>query len=504
MDTMEQKQNALITVARAFYDRESFVQYDQRSMDRFVQLTPRRRKYLLPEAGNGQYIHFLDCSGYVSAVYLTAFGYELPSDLTWLMIDQMEPRCYQYELTHEETVADVQRVKEQVYAVLQPGDLITWQRVHGSGHVIMYLGDGMYTECTIPPNQKNSYNYEECKNQLYARGIWIHNLDRLFPVDEVMLAENPGLFKENVVRFAIHRPLEVAGEILPQTKIRMDKAKDLWCAVENSAPGLRQAYPGDTVEYTVVVRNVSDDEKTVAVTFKNPDGTSFVGKGSEELRLGAKEEKRITFTVFVDKDNIATMLDGPVVTVNELLVYAHPVLLGRKMTDVQWQTVKETALSEMQLGATAVEAAAKAYALLGIQMDALQKRYSWSCFCYHDAISGDVISRRPQKPFEDLVVYSGFGGKGVVTPEMAAGQYVRTTFISSQDLLPGDVLLCLEDGLGNVAYSAFYDGVRLAGCFEAGGGLRILAGEELKRFVDSLFGRFAFLLLRPSQGLRTE
>ena len=82
MDSLQEKQQALVTVAKAFYDRAQYTQYDQRSMDRLLQLTPRRRKRLPPEAGNSQYVHFLDCSGYTSAIYLTAFGYELPSDLT--------------------------------------------------------------------------------------------------------------------------------------------------------------------------------------------------------------------------------------------------------------------------------------------------------------------------------------------------------------------------------------------------------------------------------------
>ena len=112
-----------------------------------------------------------------------------------------------------------------------------------------------------------------------------------------------------------------------------------------------------------------------------------------------------------------------------------------------------------------------------------------------------MISRRPQKPFEDLAVYTGFGGKNVITPEMAAGSYVRTTFISAKDLLPGDVLLCLEDSFGDVAYSAFFDGEKMTGVFAPEGKTCEITGEELDRFMDSLFGRFAFLLLRPAQGL---
>ena len=313
--------------------------------------------------------------------------------------------------------------------------------------------------------------------------------------------ENPGLFHENIKRFSIHRPLEIMGDILPQAKLRMGKAKELWCAVENSAPGLHQAYPGGEVSYTVIVRNQNEDAREIAVTFAAPAGTVFDGKDNVEFTLQAGEEKRVTFTVTVEKNNTAIQLDGPVVTVNDLIVYAHPALLGRQMTDAQWKAVKEIATEAIAKGDTAVAAAAKAYAPLGIQMDPVQKHYSWGKFCYHDTPAGDVISRRPQKPFEDLAVYTGFGGKNVITPEMAAGSYVRTTFISTKDLLPGDVLLCLEDSFGDVSYSAFFDGESLVGVFEAEGQTRAIKGEELDRFIDSLFGRFAFLLLRPAQGL---
>ena len=59
----------------------------------------------------------------------------------------------------------------------------------------------------------------------------------------------------------------------------------------------------------------------------------------------------------------------------------------------------------------------------------------------------------------------------------------------------------MDDPFGDKAYSAFYDGRRLIGVFEADGQTRSIEGQELESFIDSLFGRFAFLHLRPSQGL---
>ncbi len=500
MDTMTQKQQAILTVAEAYYDRAPFVQYDQRSMDRLLQLTPRRRKYLPPESSNSQYIHFLDCSGFLSAVYLTAFGYELPSDLTWIMVDQLEPRIFYYELTHQETVEEIRSIQTQLRQLLQPGDLITYDRGVGGGHIVMYLGDGMYTDCTVPDGQNNSYNYIERKNQLYERAIWRKNLDRMLPVEEDQLYVGRSLFNPKFRRFSVHRPLEILGDILPQTKIRMTKAKDLWCAVENSAPGCQQAYPGQTVEYTVIVRNLGEEERNVTVCFENPAGTSFAGEKTLQVNVKAGEECRLPFVVTVNPSNQAIQLDRPQVTVNDLQIYAHPILLGRPMDCAAWQTIQETVLAEMECGATALAAASAAYGKFDIALNPEEKPYCRTHFSFHDSPAGDVLSRRPQKPFEDLAVYGAFGGKCVITPEMTVTQGVRMTHITRADLLPGDVLLCLDDGVGNCTYSAFFDGECLHGRFEPDEENHIIRDEELDRFIDSLFGRYAFLLLRPWQG----
>ena len=162
---MNIKQQAVLAVAKAFYDRGAYIQYDQRSMDRVLQLTPRRRKYLPPEAANSQYTQFLDCSGYVSAIYLQAFGYELPSDLTWLMIDQIKPRVFYYEFTHEETVQELLKLREEVCALLQPGDLITYDRGTDNGHVVMYLGaDPLNSLCVEMDTRYDLLKKAGCRN----------------------------------------------------------------------------------------------------------------------------------------------------------------------------------------------------------------------------------------------------------------------------------------------------------------------------------------------------
>ena len=497
------KQQVVLALARAYYDREQYVQYDQRSMDRVLELTPRRRKRLPPESANSQYIQFLDCSGFTSAVYLQAFGYDLPADLTWHMVDLLERRVYYYERTYEETPEQLDAIEKEVRELLQPGDLITYQRQVGSGHIVMYIGDNLYIDCTNPSGTPNSYNYTDNKNNIYDvhGGIWIRSLDRAFQREVEGQPPVRNLFHSSCTRFSVSRPLDVVGDPLPQALVRLKEARGLWCAVENSAPGCREAYPGGTVDYTVIVRNMYQPDKDITVTFAPPAGTKLQGEGKVEWNLAAGKEERLTFTVTVDEDNTAPWLESPAVTVNGLEVFAHPVLLGRKLPEAKMTQVLTDAKAAMAEGATAVEAASKAYGAQGIAMDPQEWHYANSHFFFHDSTNGDVLSRRPQKPFKDLAVYAAFGGRAVITPEMGSADGIRTTHITRSDLLPGDVLLCLGDGFGKSAFSSIFDGETLTGRFETGGETKTLTAEEADRFIDSLFGQHSFLLLRPSLGL---
>ena len=152
------KISIVLEVAKAFYNRGAYIQYDQRSMDRILQLTPRPRRLLPPEAATRDRTVYLDCSGFVNAVYYQSFGYELPTDLTWNMIDYLKPRILYYELTHKETNSDISAMEKKIRALIEPGDVITYDRGVGSGHTLMYIGDDKFIHCTAN-GRPDSYDY---------------------------------------------------------------------------------------------------------------------------------------------------------------------------------------------------------------------------------------------------------------------------------------------------------------------------------------------------------
>ena len=111
------KKEALLTCALAYFQRGTQVQYDQYSMDRVLRVTPRRRVKLPPEAATDQYTLYLDCSAFVQATYFEALSYSLPAKLTWHIIDYVKPRIYYYELTHEETAAQINKMEEETFVL---------------------------------------------------------------------------------------------------------------------------------------------------------------------------------------------------------------------------------------------------------------------------------------------------------------------------------------------------------------------------------------------------
>ena len=71
-------------------------------------------------------------------------------------------------------------------------------------------------------------------------------------------------------------------------------------------------------------------------------------------------------------------------------------------------------------------------------------------------------------------------------------------------LQPGDLILCADDALFTRSYAVLWTGKKLSGCFEYGAVASERSGKEAERWIDTLIGRFAFAVMRPSLGGRKE
>ena len=486
---MELKKQALFEVANAYFNRGNNIQYDQRCMDRNLITTPRRDKYVSPETATSQKTVFLDCSSFINIVFWETFGYEIPFELTWHMVDYFEPRVFLYERTYEETPEEIDEIKNKIKTTLQAGDVMTYDRFSGSGHTLLYLGDGKFMHCT-PNGRPNSYDYGEKKSREYEDGgLFIINRDE---------AIDKNIFESKTIkRIAIERPLDVMGEPTAKTMARLTTAKDLICGVEVSHAGGHHASKGEKITYSVIVHNNGKEDKEVAVSFEAPKGVVLIGDGKKEEKVSCGKELKLDFEATLETDE-EVFIEAPSVFVNGLLVVAPKVITGKAISSDKLAKVSENTLKGIKEGKSAVEAASASYKEVGISFSPLEKEHFHKCFYIHDTLSGDVLSRRAQIPTETMGVYSLFGGVAVITPEKIAYPHVRCNKTLRRDLMEGDIILLCDDNFGLTTYSSYYNGKTLIGRFEYDGEIKSIEGEELDIFIDSLLGQYSFVVLRPS------
>lgn len=246
---------ALLSAAEAFLARGDAIQYDQRSMDRVVQITPRRDKLAPPEAATVQHMLFLDCSSFVNAVYHTAFGRVLDADLTWHMAQMIQPCVFRWQFSHAETPEERRRISRETAALLRPGDLLVMDK-GSNGHVVL-IGDGVYYHCDQKGGEKG-YRYDTSQEAFTPGGaVYREPLAALLNSETSNQLDTCCVFDNTVQSFCVLRPLPRMGKPTPAVAARLKNAAALHCSVLSSHPGGRSAAPGETVTYTVHIRSGS-------------------------------------------------------------------------------------------------------------------------------------------------------------------------------------------------------------------------------------------------------
>jgi len=493
--TCEEKLNALFASADAYLARGKYIQYDQLSMDRAIRVTPRRRYVLPPEAATCQRRLYLDCATFVCAVFNNAFGYRLEADVTWNIRELVRDRVFYHEFTGEETDSEKAEIKAEFDAALKPGDAVVMSRTT-NGHIMLYKDENAYYHCTAVNCSGGSYDYANKRDNLNDCGSLCYGDPKLWTSLEP--EERRSIFNPAVKKVAIVRPLNYIDSMTQNIAARLTSARDLFFEVTVSHPGGRTAYVGDTVVYTLNIRNSRDSAAEVPVKFTAPHGTSLLSKPAVTLTVDAKSEASLDFEVRIDRCT-DIMLDSPALNASGLEVYAPPVLLGKNLSSDEADTVITAYKKAIESGTGVPAALSAAYNEIGIAFDENHELLMWKLFFRHDSLNGgEVFSRRVQQPDCDMAVYSYFGGASVITPEVSSDIYKRTVQLHMDDLQNGDIILCGDDHTNRTVYACMYTGEGFTGNFEAGGEIKTLCGDDAAAYLDSLMGRFAFVILRPS------
>ena len=498
------KTEALLAMAEAYFLRGEWLQYDQLSMDRVVRISPRRESFAPPEAASPSRRLHLDCSSFVWALYYATFGHMLEADLTWHMTDFLRPEVFYYEPTHQETPELLAGLKSRIAKLLEPGDIITYFRTTGTGHTMLYLGNRSIINCS-GYGVMSDYDYNNCHSN-YKKdhgAIYIEDLKTLLEGDNaddtlamgkegtVRIAPNYRnyLFAENIHRFSVHRPLDVVGDPLPDALKRTRETRFLVCSAEPELPAGRTAGMGEPVKYKITISNESDvSGRSVEVRFNE-----------ETQRFSIKAHETVT-AEFMLSGSEGEIL-SPCVTVNGMHVFCRELPCGRILTPEEAAQVcaaVTTAVAESVEGEAVAAAVFKTYRKLGAELHGDLRATLTRLFFRHDAITGDVLSRRMPDSRADGVARGLYGGKGVISPFSGSSFIDRTRDLRLSALMPGDIIITSEDALFTSCRGFFYTGKSVIGMFERGGKPEERSGEAAERFVESLFGCYVFAVLRPS------
>ena len=293
---MTDLQKAVVITAESYYLRGARAQYDQYNLTKKssggIQNVGRRLTGVkAPEDYTTQNNGYTDCSGFVYDLYLFALGMPITegerntkafctSSPHTILCEYPEKENFS-QLTEEELAAK----EKEFVETLQPGDIIVYRNAgNSSGHAMAYVGNGMMIH-----SSGSTYNFSTAKDRYESGGTYLYE-----SIESTLLAKGNRryLFDKHV--YIIMRPLnQFEGEIPYETQQRMNLMRGMIAEKISSHTYGQTANPGDTINYTIKIKNNSSVDKTLIITDTLSQYTTYVS--------GADKEKDgvLTWTVTV-------------------------------------------------------------------------------------------------------------------------------------------------------------------------------------------------------------
>ena len=326
----EERQQALVATAMAYFDKGHSIQYDGSTIVGTIKRADggktRSTNQVAPEYATPQETMFSVCSDFAHQVYYETYRYQLGGSAggCWTggltnNIKASDPICVMK--WEKKSGKDAHTAIDEMLAIAEPGDVFTSVYPSGSsygGHTMLYvgdvLGDGVkyIAHCWGKPISSKSGDVRE-----YPKGAEIDKRYGFREYTDTMggairlnnahdfIHEKYGTDKESIM--TLLRPLKKMSEekypISAATKYRMAHPR---LAIDRYLNKTRfnSAFTGETVTMTLTLSNSSKGDYTVPVTEKVPAGATVkkpfegatvadgVMKWDAELKAGEKK----TFT----------------------------------------------------------------------------------------------------------------------------------------------------------------------------------------------------------------
>lgn len=264
------------------------------------------------------------------------------------------------------TDAEKEDLKQQICSLLRPGDIICIRRHTGTGHAMLYVGNG-----TIIHSSGSNYSNAN-KTDTHEATVRFRMVEDLF--DPEIYNETSCVY--NLASFSIVRPQNnTEAAITENAANRVNNMQGIIAEKVSSTAMGKTVNCGDTITYTFHIFNTTAEEKAVAIrdelsqycTFESAtdSGNCSEGQIAWDIAVPADTRVSVSYTVKVNEGLAAyTKIDGSKATVNGVVHKCYDTVVANTLTAEEQNKIVEAVntVKEMDVsGLTAPEIASLIY-----------------------------------------------------------------------------------------------------------------------------------------------
>ena len=349
-DVLTPQQEAVIATAVAYWLRGERLQYaDTRFVTSSVAKTAKsefrwQSTVNAPEDCTQVDWAYTNCAAFTYEVYYQTFGVKLPDNMytTLNLANNAESNgteVYAYERAKGSTQSATEqaKVKKEFMEALQPGDIICIRRESGTGHALLYIGNG-----EILHSGGSTYNYSGSYGvENYEASVRRVRVDNYFFNPEV---SSGGDVFGVATKLSVIRPLNViTQDITENTRNRLENLENIVAEKIPSHVRAQTADKGEAITFTYAMHNIGDEAVTLEVRETVPAELQWVSGGDRDgntlswtVTVPAHGRASVSYTAKV-KNSVpyGTEIQSTDSTVGGVTVKCEPITVGKKLTQAQ-------------------------------------------------------------------------------------------------------------------------------------------------------------------------
>ena len=516
---LTEKQKAIVATAYTYLLRGEWNQYQTDSAN--MNLTPEYNEvraqlaHRAPEDCSSANWGYTNCSSFTYDVYWQTFGVKLPGNLyttKGLFENAGSMKVYSFMTDMNKTYTDAEKsaIQEEFLSVLQPGDILVVRRKNGTGHAMLYVGNGQ-----IIHSNGLSVTYDD---QNWTATEIREPTVRFQKVVDYFFGAGGALFRDPsdtsvALGVVVVRPLADAtysqNKITETTKARLEI---IGLVIEKRAtakPGV-SVNPGEDIIYTFVLDNTSANDITVDIFDKIPAYTTFVSgcndrngdKLSWTVTVPAGKTVEVSYTVKVNGDALGKVIESKDATVASIPLTYSDIYVKTTLTETEQQGIVNV-FNQLKDGKTNLRGLAlvneiyenvigvkNIFADLSLLAVTEGEQGIFTSSGIAQANSNDVFARNESGEYYNMLVPTLFGGRYLRSEK--TNEWIRTRAAWEYNLVIGDIILA-KTSSGTEMYMYLGDGVLVD--------LYTLKNDSVNIQIrlDMLLGyKYYFAIIRPS------